>query len=343
MKDNLEYFWKWLRMGYPKDAKTEIRLMNIVNDKVYSEVKKFSEENNIRVNKCSQFFIDNFEDLWKIVTYKDEYFIKNSKMCYSINPKFEVEGEMGGGYKNMKFMDMIFLDCEKVSHDNLTSEDLILFNSFIKNITTQLALMGLTTPMVIFSGGGFHILYKTRPQKIDEGRKNGYKKLIEHLETFNTPLFKIDHCIDASRCIALPESINIKRNLRVKIVRRAENIINDFYVRKSRPHKIKLTGNTLSKGTVSEIKNSIEWKVITHPHLEIGDIHTYVLLALKLLIKEKQIPEEEWKVLEQELNSVHSTKHKLNPFYGTEGKFYSAGVMKNWITKHQKWYDRYMI
>ena len=237
----LEKFWNWLRTDYPRDSYTEIKLMNIEDDRLYKQVQCFQEEHDIVIRKNCQFFIKEFKDLWQILNYKAGIFDKYSKICYSISPKFfDEKGDISGKYDHMKIADMIFLDIEKIEHSSLTEEDEPFIKQFINNVMDRLRQYGLTKPVVVHSGGGYHLLYKVKRMKFDKGRKLGYKQFISELEFLNSKLYKIDHCVDLSRCIGLPETFNNKRGKKVTIIGPIpKEPIDDYYIKSKRMDLIK--------------------------------------------------------------------------------------------------------
>lgn len=336
--EQVERFWNWLRCDYPKDAYTEIKLMDIKNTAIYNHVQVFAKKNpNIIIRKNCQFFIKDFGEIYLIMSYENNLFCKHSKMCYSIEPKFMVNGDIAGSYEYLKISDMIFLDIEKYGHEELTQTDIPYISGYINAVIERLKQYGLIKPLVIASGGGYHVLYKIRKKKFTEKRKLGYKQFITELEELNTEIFKIDHCVDLTRCIAIPESINTKRLKKVIIVSEIpEEPINDFYIKMGKKVKHKAP-KSITTTLPNNIRDSVEWKIIIHPDVPKGSVHTILLFALKLLIREMKIPLEVVEELEDELNAVRDTEHKLNLEIGIEGKQYNEGIIINWMSKNYEW------
>ena len=40
---------------------------------------------------------------------------------------------------------------------------------------------------------------------------------------------------------------------------------------------------------------------------------------------------------------MRGTHHDFNPYYGTEGKIYSEGIIINWCKKHKEWCEKHDI
>lgn len=337
-------FWSWLTYGYPKDALVEIILMNIENNEIYNHVKHFSDENPgiLMKNNC-QFFINKYDDLKKIMDYENNLFCKHSKMCYSIVPRFMKNNDVAGGYGYLKFIDMIFFDIEKKDHSLIDDKiDRPYMLLFVEAVEKKLREYNLTKPLIVSSGKGYHLLYKIRKKEIDNERIDGYREFIKEAEQMSTLIFHIDHAINASRCIAIPESINKKAMKKVTIISEIPEGVNDYYIKKSKKKKKKIKQQT-SNWVLPSIKNSLEWKVITHPDVPKGEIHTIVLFSLKLLLKEKNIKPEIISLMEDEINSVRGTNHKLDLERGVEGKSWNPGTMNNWVKRNKEWCQKHGI
>ena len=69
-----------------------------------------------------------------------------------------------------------------------------------------------------------------------------------------------------------------------------------------------------------------------------GEIHTYLIFALKLLIKDLNY--KDWDNLEVELNNKRNSEHSLDPEYGTEDKHYHKGIVINWCKRNKEWCDK---
>ncbi len=345
----LSNFWNFLTYDYPKDAYVEIILMNIKDVRLYNIVLLFSKENpNIIIKKNCQFFINTFQDLEKIVSYKQNIFMRFSKICYSINPRFIKNNNIAGGYEYMKFIDMVFIDIESTNHNVLIEKEESYIQVFSNAVKERLKMKGLAEGVEVHSGNGRHLLYKVRKKEFNDKRKEGYKQLIIDLKELNTPLFKIDHCVNSSRCIALPETINHKGGRQVKIISNVpETPINNVFIPSKDRTKVRVKGNSISKlnnsKLPSNIRNSLEWKIITHPEVPKGDIHSILLFALKLLIREMKIIPELIEKLEIELNSVRNSNHLLNLNIGLDGKEYNKGIIISWMKKHREWCEKHNI
>ncbi len=326
----LNLFWDWLVKGYPKDAYTEIRLMSIKDDDVYDEVKRFSINNpNIIMKKNSQFFIKNFTELQTILKYNNYYFIYNSKVCYSLNPRFLVDDNIGGSYEFLKIQNKIYLDIEKKDHSPLYNNQDLLIKKYADNIIQYLFRYNLEYPTIIKSGNGIHIIYRTEIKKIDEGRREGYKKLInEIIEKTNSELFHVDSVVDLTRTTALPETLNPKNGYKVRWIELGE-LTNDFYVKKTQLRK-KKTQTILTKNNV---RGSLAWKILTN-NPPIGNLNNTLLFYIKMLIRDN---EENYREYEPEINRGYSSKWSLNPNTGVKGKICEFGIVVNWCKTNEEW------
>ena len=335
---SLEQFWNWLRYGYPKDAYTEIILMCIKEPILYDHVKQFSKQHtNIIVKKNCQFFIQNFEDLKFILTYKDNIFIKHSKICYSISPRFTDAEDISGGYKYMNIADFIFLDIEKIEHTPLSTSDEEYLNIYVEHIVEYLKKYNLTKPVIIHSGNGCHVLYKIKPKKFNEKRKAGYREFIVKLEgECNSKLLKIDHMVNLSRCIALPFTFNHKANKMVEIVSKIpENPINDFYIKNGKKKKKSVILSPLKKG---KIEDSLAWNILIRDCPQ-GSRHSILIFSLKLLLKAFNI--REFSEYEETIQSMYGGKVDLDFEKGCEGKTYNKGILVNWCKRNIDWCKKY--
>ena len=346
--NELKSFWGWLTQNYKKDNLVEIILMSIKDNNVYNEVRKFSKENpHIISKKNCQFFINNFEDLKNILSYKEGYFIKNSKICYSLVPRFPEGNEVSGGYKYVKTMDLLFLDVEKVDHGPLTDKEEKELIHYCNNITNYLkTYYNLKNPILVHSGNGVHVLYKIKGRDFNEKRKEGYKKFIKEIvEMFKTPYYIIDDLSNISRCVGLCQSRNPKGEKIVHILN-PENLDkqpDDFYIKIDR--KKKKTPSKTNYDNLPEIRKSYEYFILTHPDAPKGDLNVIILFAFKLLLIAKgytNADEEILRELEEEIDDVRGAPYvSLNLSSGVEGKSYSPGIVFNWIKKHKDWWAKY--
>lgn len=327
----LELFWNWLVKDYPKQAFTEIRLMSIKNDKVYNQVKLFSEQvHDCNMRKNSQFFIQSFEQLKEIVLFNDCFFMKNSKVCYSLNPRFFVGDDISGGYDNLLFQNKIYLDIEKSNHEPLKDDERKLILGYCKDIYIYLNRYELFSPTVISSGNGMHIIYRVLPSKINEGLKETYKDFINHLkDKFDGLLFHIDSVVDMTRTTALPETLNPKNGFKVHTI-----VIGKDNFFKFRAKAIKKNKVVVNSEDVGDVKNSLVYKLLTTPGLPEGDRNGVLVYYLKMLIRDFGVDYREY---EREIRTIQREQWKMNPLQGINGKIRNFGLVVNWCKRNKEW------
>jgi hypothetical protein len=333
-KESLLNFWLWLTEGYPKDAFTEIRLMSIKCNDVYECVKDFAFKHpEITMRKNCQFFIQTFGDLYKVLVFRDSFLVKNSKVCYSLNPRFMVNNDISGEYNNLRFQDKVFFDIEKVNHEPLTDVERAMLLNYVNYINNYLKRYKLLSPTIVSSGGGMHLLYKTRAMLINDGRKGGYKNFINEIKNkMDNNMFHIDGAaIDLTRTVALVETINPKSNYRVHALQIGQK--NDFFIRSVNVKKIKVVENKNVKG---DIRKSLAWVILTNSPPE-GDLNNLLLFYLKMLIRDFNV---DYRIYEREINQGYSTKWSLNPRSGIQGKIRNLGTVVNWVKRHKEWCEQ---
>lgn len=332
----LEQFFNWLIENYPKDAYTEIRLMNVSDDRVYAVVDKFKiEYPEIIIRNNSQFFIQTFDELKKIVEYRNNIFIRYSKMCYSINPRFFINGNISGSYDNLKTQNKIFFDIERIDHGQLSDiERERIEYKYVKDIILFLRRYQLLYPTIIRSGGGLHLIYKIRPKPITEGRKESYKEFISELQSkLANPIYHIDYVVDATRTTALPESINPKSGFKVHWVELGGQ--NDFFIPSKRMRKLKtkITEEKITDNNKMEVRKSLVWKLLTTPNLPEGEQNNVLLYYIKMLIRDT---DDDFRIYQMELNSMYRGKWKFNPKTGIKGKIRNYGLLINFCKKYSE-------
>lgn len=336
-KDELFKFWEVIKPVKRTDY-LEIRLAaNQFPNKsdYYNKLKVFkSIHPDIIVKKGIQFFIKTFEELLCIVEFDNGSFSKYMKICYGLNLRNAKSPELlDGSYNCVKQGRFLFLDIESSSHGDITQENQAILDYYVKTITNFLYKYNLKNPIVIHSGAGRHVLYKISYFTISPAKKRGYKCFIKFLqERFKDSRFIIDDIWDFTRVFGLPETFNLKRNAKVKILSMPENVKNEFKIKIKKEKKLKKVDIDTD---LPELNESLEWQLMIHPDLPVGDIHSTLLFALKLFMKKKGILD--YKNLEYEMNSVRGSKHNLNPLVGTQEKEYSKGIVINWAKKHYDW------
>lgn len=346
---NLEKFWKVIRPGNHKRDYLEIRVTDgnkpgEYYDKFWSFILAYQKhfKRPLLESKRTSIFIKDFPELLYFLHFDDGYFRKNYKLCYGINlRRAKPKNIIAGKYEFINEIRAVFFDIDALKP--LSKEEKKEQIDYAKNIVLYLEDCGLVNPIIIHSGGGIHLLYMIKPQKFSEGRKRWFRDFARKLsDKLSNDKFKLDPIYDFTRVFGLPESINLKRQKKVQVLHIPENLENPFRIRIKHFQKTtKKKPGVIQAMNLPEIKSTLEWKIITHPDVPTGEIHNKVLFALKLLLKEKNI--QEWKQLELEVNSIRGSSHSLDPFYGTDDKYYSPFIIKNWCRKNAGWCAKHNI
>lgn len=339
----LKRFWTLIRPKF-KNEYCEIRLTDGNKpSEYYSYAKIFLEENpNIISKNYTCFFIQQFSQLTKFLSFNNYYFWKNYKICYGINLRvIKKDGSINGSYKCVKKARFLFFDVDAVEDKKYLIKDFDKeIDDFINNIfLSKILQTSLKNYIIINSGAGRHILFKIPEQNITTPRRNWYKEFVKMLilnveKKDKFSFFKVDGLYDFTRVFGLPETLNIKRKKKVKLLYYSRDAVeNEFYLRSKR--KKKMTSKKILKVDLPKISESLEWKLMTHPNLPEGEIHSTLLFSLKLLLKAHDI--EDYEELESDMNNVRGSHHNLNPQNGTEGKNYHPGIAINWCKRNTEW------
>ena len=342
--NNLNEVWNLLKPE-KKNEYLEIRITNRYNvsDRAYYDVVndfKYKNPEIIVRNGC-QFFIQKKEHMQLIIEWNEGFFRDNCKICYGITLR-ECKDLMkiNGSYDCIKNIRFVFFDIELKSHSMPTQAQSEMLDEYVLFVAKDLEDRGLKQPTIIHSGAGRHLLYKIAPTKITDAKIRGYKTFIEGVkEKLDNDLFEIDDVKDLTRVFGLPGSKNVKREKDVYPIRIAVEL-NDFKIPSERKKKFLFVDDSKAY-RFPEIRQSLEWKIITHPKVPVGDVHSTLLFSLKLLLKARGVTE--YLSLERELNSVRGTKHKLDPYKGTENKSWSPGIIINWAKRNKQWCENYNI
>jgi len=334
--DELGKFEKFL---FPLDTSefVEIRLSSINNKEVYRVVDEFKKENpQIICKKNTQFFVKNIEEIKKIITFKEGYFNINSKICYGLNKRVRDEnGELAGGYKNIKKVDTVFFDIEAKTHGEVKGVMRKLLQRYVDSVAEHLTQYNLIHPTLIDSGTGYHLIYKINDKVINKNTKERYKSFINNvLKTMDNEYFTIDVVYDLTRVFGLPGTLNPKRQKIVKVLKIDTEINEDFNLNRYGKLKKRVKNNNVVNVS-GDIEDSLEWKILINdpPH---GERNNTLIFALKLLFKAKGIVDvtEYENILEEILNDGRII---LDPEVGTDGKQYNKGITINWCKRHKEW------
>lgn len=334
----LRIFWELIKPS-KKTERTEIRLLAPVDKTTfYALLRKFAEENpDILFRNYTQFFVDSYEDFEKVLSYNDNYFRLYSKPCYGISAREVVNYDIGGSYEYVKTARFIFFDFDKKDHTSLNDREQELLDEYIDNIILPaLKQYGLEHPIIVHSGGGRHLLYRIKEQALTLPRKEWYKALSKNLsKSLSNDLFEIDACYDFTRVFSIPETMNVKRKVKVTL-KRADTTVNDKFRLKSLKVIAPTHEEKIQVDDLPEITQSLEWAIITSRDAPIGEIHNTVLFALKLLCKAKGVVD--GRAIERHI-LFRGANYKLNLNAGLDSKEYSPGIIINWCKRHMDWVE----
>lgn len=331
--DNIKYY----------DMKTKtIQVMK--KHLIYNIIRRFAEEQNLFVRNNCQFYIQTFEELEKILTFKKGFFCFFTKVCYAVNNRWAKHlNDITGGYDSTLFLQRLFLDVEDNEHETISNDSYlkkILYN-YVKDIRDDMMRRyNLNNYIIISSGSGYHLLSNINDISINSDVKNRYKEFIVQLnKRFSNDWFEVDKLYDLTRIAGIPGSYNRKRGEFVEIIEGSattdcfdfEHVLHNIRFKK----KKKSSNKRVDVGLLPSIKNSLEWQVLVHEAPQ-GERHNILLFALKLLAKAHGI--EDMSEYEDAIEDIYGgAKPDLNPYTGTEDKEYNKGIILNWCKRHMDW------
>ncbi|MCK4260173.1 MAG: hypothetical protein KAX49_14440 [Halanaerobiales bacterium] len=331
-------FWSYLTSDYRILIEyCEIRVLP-TDKRLYNIMYIWAKENNVYIKNKSQLFFRkrDFNLLYKFLSHKNYVVVKNAKVCYTLNPRVMVNGEIiKSGYDNMRSVYMVFLDIEMVNHKVMNIfEKKLLKAQIIKKIINPLKNSKLKHHILIDSGNGYHLLYKIKRSDISKSRKAWFKKFINYMiESFNDTNYRIDPLKDFTRIFALPYTINQKHNRVVQVInpKYQRNEITMPFVRLKKKLKYNMfmpIGSTVEK--------SLVWNLLQQD-IPQGEIHLTLIFALKLLLKSLNL---NYSIYEDKLNIIRDSSHSLNYNTGCDGKHYNKGIVINWCKRNIEWCDK---
>lgn len=291
--ETLKKFWNLIKPN--KDSFIEIRLMPVKTSSLFwNYAENLSKEmRETPVNKKVCFFIKTYEELEKIVTYRQGYFSKNSKMCYGVNERKEINNKINGSGECVVESRFMFFDVEATDHKDIVDFKEKMFENYCDSLIKQFEKFNLFNPTIIRSGAGKHFLFKIKSQKITKGKKLWLKEFAKEFEYLNNKTFCVDNISqDTVRVLGLPGVLNPKRNKLITIEKYSEHI-NDFKIKSKKVPKIIPTEKF--KGTKEQainniLKNSLTKMLITHK-LKPGGRNNQLIFSLKLLLIENNFKE----------------------------------------------------
>ncbi len=337
---DLKKFWELIK---PKDKKYYIEIRFTDKNKsqdYYLIVKKLLQKHpELICRKLTQFFINDYKDLFKILNFNNNYLVKTQKICYGLALRKFTNGDIGGGYEFIEHIRFIAFDIDRFKENEYIDLDENEWDEYIYNLLIyNFEFIGLKNPTIIHSGGGRHLLYIINPQLITKSRKLWYKQFIDDINLrFSNELFVVDGLKDFTRVFSLPSTINVKRKKIVKLIKLSFYVNENFKVKSKR--KNQYSRKKMNVGCkYPKIWSSLEFKIISHPDVPSGTIHTELLFFLKLLMKQHQLSNDEAEKIEIAVNEVRNSNHLIaNYEYGCEKKYYSIGGIINWCERHIDW------
>ena len=243
MMNYINEFWKSIK---PDKGYVEIRLVPLKKQPpkdIWNNLKQLHKtlDKQVLINKQVCFFIKDVKDIEKILLFKNGYFNHNTKICYGINERFkDKNNNIGGKYTNLKNFKFLFFDIDKTQHNNIKSWERKFMIRFVKDFIIDMKnKYNLQQPIIVSSGGGYHILYRIEEVKITEGRKRWLKEWMKNIQKeYTNQMFELDAVYDATRIFSLPGSRNNKRNENVELVQSSTHI-NKFKIHSKQLPKIK--------------------------------------------------------------------------------------------------------
>lgn len=344
MEDNFKEVWELIKPRN-KNGYLEIRFtpakntFNSYTEKFeffnnLEELKKFFKE--LLFNKVS-VFVNNYNDFFNILNWKNGYFLKHGKCCYGVSERFRSkDGSIDGSYNSLKYYRFIFFDIEKEDHSgDLKKFEKKLFEDYIKQCIKILERYNLFNPSIISSGVGVHLLFRIPNTPITMGRRRWIKHFLkEELFFLNNNNFVIDGLHDATRVLGLPLSWNVKRGKKVSLIKKSDYINYDFNFRSLKTPKIKNTNNSNNNLNVVD---SLEFKILCKPDVPVGNRHNTLVFALKLILRDTR---SNYINFQKYLSKIYGFID-LNYNQGVEGKNYSKGIVLKWCRENISWLKKY--
>ena len=318
----MDKFMKNIMEKYDKNDYVEMRFLHIQHQKVYEILRKYCEKHEILIHKntCLFFNKKNIEYAFPLITHLKPY----AKICYSVNPRIKTDN-IAGDYEHMKKVHMIYFDVEPLG---ITTG----FQKNLDNLTDYLKRFGLKEPMIINSGLGRHILYKIKPQKITENKKEWYRSFVDELRLkFNTDTFRVDIPKDFTRVLGMPGSLNIKRQMPVYVLNLNDKI-NRFKIKSKRVKKYNKETTINAKDVLTKIV-----QILKTPLPEDAEINNVVWFNFKILLRDigldfNNLPD----YIKQIRRDVELIQHYVYPFNRPADKYtFSAAALNNFCKKYK--------
>lgn len=307
-------FWENIK-PLNKNGYIEIRLTptNFRSDKekgeFFNKLNLIKKQLNILNNKVS-FFINNYEELDKIITWEGSYFLNHGKICYGVNERFNNNG-IDGSYNSLKYYRYVYFDID--ADGELEGVRKELFNKYCEQVILYLLRYNLNYPTIIHSGGGRHLLYKIPQQLITLNKRAWMKQIMKDMERdLKNTEFKFDALHDATRVLSLPTALNVKREKWVKI-EVIDNKINDFKIKFIKPEKIKeVSFNLPLDKRIKMVVNSPLTQQLIKNKLPEGGRNNILIFQLKIMLKLLKFTEKDDFVIKL-FNKIQQTQQERFP------------------------------
>lgn len=313
----------------------EIRIMNTTNyDKriFWNKIGQLRQSSNL-IGQTSQFFIDTYEQLLKIIQFDDYFFSKNTKICYGVSERRYRDGEIFGSYEHIDYVRFAYFDIE--TKNGIKNDEMLEY--FTQQIQRYLMRYNLFHPTKVDSGIGTHLIYKIPPQKITDPKKAWYKEFIEELcKEMTNPFYKLDPIKDFTRVLGLPETMNVKRSSKVETIDLStEN--NYFLIKSKRLSSIKtISPANIYLNTTKDSELQKIMKLLSTEMPEDAEVNNIVWFYFKVLLRDigidfNKIPKEYQDFRRQ----VERLQHYNFPFNKPEDKYvYSSRKLNDFCKEN---------
>lgn len=310
-----------------KGSEEYFRFWRELND-VHSIV--FNKYGTIR-NKSASFFVKTLEEV-KLLLFSSDFVFFNSKPCYGLNPRQRNDkGELNGTMDCVGFYDVVGIDID--NFDLLNNDNTDKFNDLL----LLLEKYHLFKPLIVSSGGGVHLIYRIKRQRVTESKKLWFKSFFEEISVKAELLGvnKLDVLHDSTRVFSIPGSFNVKRKKFV-LVHTPSGFVNEsFRVRFKKVLKSDVNFNSVGfVGGLGGVEDSLEFMILSKgEEVPKGERNSVLVFFLKMLIRDLG---EDYRKVERVLKNVFSDIN-LNPKNGIDGKNYNKKGVLNWCNRNWKW------
>ena len=331
-------FLQYVTQDWKENELLEIRCTPVKQYSTYSILETFAKRYGVYKNeKASLFFSKSQTHLVEeLLSFADSHLRNHEKVCYSLNPRVQKNGEiLTSGLEYMENVYVLAFDVEEKDKSGPSETYEKALHKYTYNLKEMLSKsFSLTSATVVFSGRGYHLLYKIKRTRITEQRKEWWKTFVKNLKLrTETDLFSIDEAVkDFSRVLGLPSTTNLKWNTNVEL--RELGQTNESFKIKSEK-KFVFKSQTFPKKYEGKFEESLEWRVLTN-YPPLGEIYTKVLYATRILARDCGIELKAYNtILYYIYTGVWSTVPKL--IYPKEDHTYTKGIILNWCRAHVDW------